>query len=95
MVTSFATLEVTKVNTYGIVLRWEGLDPFLYPVLITAHQGIVLTIASPMSSDTGFLSDVVPVNPGTANDWVHPPYSGHYDGKPMVAGSLEPTLTIL
>ena len=39
MCTSFSSLEVTKVNTYGIVLRWEGLDPFLYPVLITAHQG--------------------------------------------------------
>ncbi|KAM5532363.1 hypothetical protein V8D89_013957 [Ganoderma adspersum] len=58
----FSTLEVTKVNTYGIVLRWEGLDPFLYPVLITAHQ------------------DVVPVEPATAKDWVHPPYSGYYDG---------------
>ncbi|KAI1796621.1 carboxypeptidase S [Ganoderma leucocontextum] len=59
---SFSTLEVTKVNTYGIVLRWEGSDPFLYPVLITAHQ------------------DVVPVDPATEKDWVHPPYSGYYDG---------------
>lgn len=24
--------------------------------------------------------DVVPVEPSTFSDWVHPPYSGHYDG---------------
>ncbi|TBU30672.1 carboxypeptidase S [Dichomitus squalens] len=58
----FSTLEVTKVNTYGIVLRWQGSDATLLPVLLTAHQ------------------DVVPVEPATAKDWIHPPYSGHYDG---------------
>ena len=36
---SFEKLEVTKVNTYGIVLRWQGSDEALRPVLITAHQG--------------------------------------------------------
>ncbi|KAJ7597918.1 hypothetical protein C8J56DRAFT_921402, partial [Mycena floridula] len=25
--------------------------------------------------------DVVPVHPGTVNEWTHPPYSGHFDGK--------------
>ncbi|KAI0072680.1 carboxypeptidase S [Panus rudis PR-1116 ss-1] len=25
--------------------------------------------------------DVVPVNPDTVDEWTHPPYSGHYDGK--------------
>ncbi|KAH8093807.1 carboxypeptidase S [Cristinia sonorae] len=25
--------------------------------------------------------DVVPVNPDTLDDWVHPPFSGHFDGK--------------
>ncbi len=24
--------------------------------------------------------DVVPVDPVTRDNWVHPPYSGHYDG---------------
>ncbi|PIL24992.1 hypothetical protein GSI_12879 [Ganoderma sinense ZZ0214-1] len=56
------TLEVVKVNTYGIVLRWQGSDPSLLPVLLAAHQ------------------DVVPVEPSTAKDWKHSPYSGHYDG---------------
>ena len=35
----FQTLEVVKVNTYGIVLRWQGSDPSLSPVLLAAHQG--------------------------------------------------------
>lgn len=24
--------------------------------------------------------DVVPVDPSTATQWIHPPYSGHFDG---------------
>ncbi|KAI0793938.1 carboxypeptidase S [Fomes fomentarius] len=37
----FEKLEVTKVNTYGIVLRWEGSDSSARPVLMTAHQDVV------------------------------------------------------
>ncbi|KAL7280786.1 hypothetical protein ACG7TL_005730 [Trametes sanguinea] len=59
----FETLNVTKVNTYGIVLHWQGSDPSALPVLMAAHQ------------------DVVPIEPATADDWVHPPYSGFYDGE--------------
>ncbi|KAI0820831.1 carboxypeptidase S [Trametes gibbosa] len=59
----FETLEVTKVNTYGIVLHWQGSDKSGLPVVLAAHQ------------------DVVPVEPATAGDWVHPPYSGLYDGE--------------
>ncbi|KAJ2975475.1 hypothetical protein NUW54_g11725 [Trametes sanguinea] len=55
-------LNVTKVNTYGIVLHWQGSDEAALPVLMTAHQ------------------DVVPVDPATYGEWVHPPYSGYYDG---------------
>ena len=25
--------------------------------------------------------DVVPVDPDTADQWIHPPYSGHFDGE--------------
>jgi len=25
--------------------------------------------------------DVVPVNPETTDKWIHPPYSGHFDGE--------------
>ena len=27
------------------------------------------------------LTDVVPVDPRTVDEWEHPPYSGHFDGK--------------
>ncbi|KAL1943109.1 hypothetical protein VTO73DRAFT_4780 [Trametes versicolor] len=59
----FNTLKVTKVNTYGIVLHWQGSDASSLPVVMAAHQ------------------DVVPVEPATAKDWVHPPYSGFHDGE--------------
>ena len=27
------------------------------------------------------MQDVVPVNPDTVDKWIHPPYSGHFDGE--------------
>ncbi|KAF8582795.1 carboxypeptidase S [Ramaria rubella] len=57
-----ANLELTKVNTYGLVYHWQGSNPDLKPLLLTAHQ------------------DVVPVDPKTVDQWVHPPYSGYFDG---------------
>ncbi|KAI0367042.1 carboxypeptidase S [Pilatotrama ljubarskyi] len=59
----FETLNVTRVNTYGIVLHWQGSNESALPVVMAAHQ------------------DVVPVEPATADDWIHPPYSGFYDGE--------------
>ncbi|KAG5636676.1 hypothetical protein H0H81_007206 [Sphagnurus paluster] len=56
------TLELTKVNTYGLLYVWQGADASLKPIVLAAHQ------------------DVVPVNPATADEWTHPPYSGHFDG---------------
>ncbi|KIP10027.1 hypothetical protein PHLGIDRAFT_66515 [Phlebiopsis gigantea 11061_1 CR5-6] len=58
-----STLELTKVNTYGLVYVWKGSDSSLKPILLTAHQ------------------DVVPVNPESVDEWIHPPYSGYYDGE--------------
>ncbi|KAL4073057.1 hypothetical protein V8B97DRAFT_1869576 [Scleroderma yunnanense] len=57
-----AALELTKVNTYGLIFVWKGLDSALKPLLLTAHQ------------------DVVPVEPSTVDQWIHPPFSGYYDG---------------
>ncbi|KAI0352323.1 carboxypeptidase S [Trametes cingulata] len=37
----FASLDVTKVNTYGTVLHWQGADEAALPVLMTAHQDVV------------------------------------------------------
>ncbi|OBZ74255.1 Carboxypeptidase S [Grifola frondosa] len=56
--TTYATLNVTRVNTYGLVFHWQGSDPSIKPVLMTAHQ------------------DVVPVDPSTVDQWLHPPFSG-------------------
>ncbi|KAF8494750.1 carboxypeptidase S [Hysterangium stoloniferum] len=57
-----ATLKLSKVNTYGLVYHWQGVNKDLKPLLLTAHQ------------------DVVPVDPKTVDQWVHPPYSGYFDG---------------
>ncbi|MCL2889245.1 MAG: M20/M25/M40 family metallo-hydrolase, partial [Eggerthellaceae bacterium] len=37
----FENLELTIVNTYGIMLRWRGADPSLSPVILTAHHDVV------------------------------------------------------
>lgn len=37
---SHTTLELTKVNTYGLVYVWKGSDPTLKPLLLAAHQGL-------------------------------------------------------
>lgn len=58
-----AALQLTKVNTYGLLYVWQGSDASLKALVLAAHQ------------------DVVPVNPMTANEWTHPPFSGHFDGK--------------
>lgn len=36
---SHAQLNLTKVNTYGLLYEWEGMDTSLKPLLLTAHQG--------------------------------------------------------
>ncbi|KZT27859.1 carboxypeptidase S [Neolentinus lepideus HHB14362 ss-1] len=36
-----STLALTKVNTYGLVYKWEGSDASLKPLLLTAHQDTV------------------------------------------------------
>jgi len=36
---SHSTLEVTKVNTYGLIYVWKGTNSSLQPLLLAAHQG--------------------------------------------------------
>ncbi|KAI6117456.1 hypothetical protein EV401DRAFT_2197705 [Pisolithus croceorrhizus] len=57
-----AELELTKVNTHGLIFVWNGSNEGLKPLLLAAHQ------------------DVVPVEPTTVDRWIHPPFSGHFDG---------------
>ncbi|EMD39065.1 hypothetical protein CERSUDRAFT_112759 [Gelatoporia subvermispora B] len=42
-----STLELTKVNTYGLVYVWKGSDASLKPLLLAAHQDVV-----PVNPDT-------------------------------------------
>ncbi|KAI0766929.1 carboxypeptidase S [Trametes elegans] len=42
-----STLQLTKVNTYGLVYAWKGADESLKPVLLAAHQDVV-----PVNPDT-------------------------------------------
>ncbi|KAG5418879.1 CPS1 [Candida metapsilosis] len=43
----YENLDVTTVNTYGLVYTWKGTDATLKPVLLTAHQDTV-----PIQKDT-------------------------------------------
>lgn len=52
-------LGLEKINKLSLLYTWEGKNPDLKPMMLTAHQ------------------DVVPVEPGTENDWNHPPFSGN------------------
>lgn len=36
-----STLQITKVNTYGLVYAWKGSDESLKPLMLTAHQDVV------------------------------------------------------
>ncbi|KAG1746627.1 uncharacterized protein EDB91DRAFT_1118030 [Suillus paluster] len=36
-----STLELTKVNTYGLIYVWKGTDSSLQPLLLAAHQDVV------------------------------------------------------
>lgn len=37
----YENLDVTTVNTYGLVFTWKGSDESLKPLLLTAHQDVV------------------------------------------------------
>lgn len=72
---------MTKVNTYGIVLHWQGSDETALPVLMTAHQGMYARAVIYVRFHLQDMLDVVPVDPATFEDWSNPPYSGIYDGR--------------
>ncbi|EKM81841.1 hypothetical protein AGABI1DRAFT_112074 [Agaricus bisporus var. burnettii JB137-S8] len=37
----YSNLQVTKVNTYGIIYEWKGVSSGLKPILLAAHQDVV------------------------------------------------------
>lgn len=76
------TLKRETVNGYSLLYTWQGNDPSLKPILLSAHM------------------DVVPVVPGTEDDWIYPPFAGQVadgfvwgrgtmDMKASLVGSLE------
>lgn len=38
-IASHSTMELTKVNTYGLIFKIEGSDSSLKPLLLMGHQG--------------------------------------------------------
>lgn len=69
---TFSELEVTVISNFSFLLKWQGSDDSLKPVLVDAHY------------------DVVPVEPGTENDWRFEPYSGAVeDGYLLGRGALD------
>jgi len=75
----YSSLEVTKVNTYGLVFHWQGSDVNLKPLLFASHQGMC-SVQLCIQNWRSTLVDVVPVDPTTTDQWTHSPYSGYYDG---------------
>lgn len=47
---TFNTTRITPVNTYNLVLHWEGSDPALKPILLTGHQDVVPVDPTTVSS---------------------------------------------
>jgi carboxypeptidase PM20D1 len=54
----FTTLSLEIVADHTMLLKWQGQNPDLKPVLLTAHY------------------DVVPVVPGSEDDWTYPAFDG-------------------
>lgn len=54
----FSNMTLTIIGKHALLLKWQGKNDKLLPILMMAHQ------------------DVVPIAPGTENDWQYPPFSG-------------------
>lgn len=78
---SHSILNKTTVNSYALAYHWQGSDTSLKPVLLTAHQGFAHFPCHSESLMTNHLTDVVPIDPDTLQEWIHPPFSGTFDGE--------------
>lgn len=54
---TFGELELTMINEYGILLKWEGEDPAAAPVLFMAHHDVVEADPAGWSHDP-FAADI-------------------------------------
>ncbi|EMD39230.1 hypothetical protein CERSUDRAFT_81981 [Gelatoporia subvermispora B] len=80
--------EDTRWNIFGVFNDYlEQSFPLLYSTLNVAKVNTYAMVYHWQGSDDSLLpvlltahEDVVPVEPATVDDWIHPPYSGVYDG---------------
>ncbi|CAL1715350.1 unnamed protein product [Somion occarium] len=77
----YRELRKTTINTYGLVYHWQGSNPDLKPLLLTAHQDVVPV--EPLTVDTW----LYPPFSGTWDGkWIWG--RGSCDDKPGLIGSL-------
>ncbi|GAA5862369.1 hypothetical protein JCM3774_002494 [Rhodotorula dairenensis] len=69
----YSTLQVEKIQKYGILMTWKAEKK---DETSKSRKPIVLMAHQ----------DVVPVNPGTIDEWTHPPFSGEIDDEGYVWG---------
>lgn len=81
----FAQLDLTMVETYGIVLHWSGADDDLAPVVLMAHHDVVSADPGEWTHDP-FAADIE-----DGRIWAR----GAVDTKCILAAFLEATETLL
>jgi len=79
--TVFANLELTMVNTYGIMLKWTGANPELAPIVLMAHHDVV------EANPTGWTHDPFAAKIVDGKIWAR----GAVDTKCILAALLEAT----
>ncbi|KAL8291771.1 hypothetical protein RQP46_002029 [Phenoliferia psychrophenolica] len=74
-------LNLTKVNTHGLVYTWVGSDASLAPSLLQAHQDTVPVPSATL--DYWTYRETTPAALGLHRPYTSfsAPWSGHYDGK--------------
>jgi len=81
----FSDLELTMINTYGILLKWEGANPALEPIVLMAHHDVVEADPAEWTHDP-FAADIE-----DGRIWAR----GALDNKSLVAGLYEAAETLL
>jgi carboxypeptidase PM20D1 len=81
----FANLEFTPVNTYGLMLRWVGIDSTLPPVVLMAHHDVV------EANPEGWTHDPFAAQIDNGRIWAR----GAVDTKCVLAALFEATETLL
>ncbi len=82
---TFSKLELTMLKTYGILLKWEGQNPELDPIVLMAHHDVV------EANPTGWNHD--PFAADIENGRIYA--RGTLDTKNLLAGIYEATETLL